>query len=102
MSRLTLFPVLVVVPVWLNWYIPLSSVGDSTRVGTVKIVKNEAKTAQLAKNPTQNPGAMLMGVRVPSAVRDFSSRVSLQCRLLQCPYSPRVQSPVSCLCAQAI
>ena len=68
MSRLTLFPMLVVVPVWLNWYIPLSSVDDSTRVGTVKIVKNGKKT----KNPTKNPGAILMGVRVPSAVRDFS------------------------------
>ena len=38
-------------------------------------------TAQLVEPPTEKSGAVLTRVRVPSAARDFSPRVSFQCRL---------------------
>ena len=49
-----------------------------------------ARIAQLVERPTERPGAIPTRVRVPGAARDFSPRVSFQCRLrlLRCPYSP--------------
>ena len=44
--------------------------------------------AQLVERPTEKPGAVPTRVRVPGEVKDFSPRVSFQCRLLRCPYSP--------------
>ena len=46
-------------------------------------------TALLVERPTEKPGAILTRVRVPGAARDFPPRV------LQSPYSPRVQSHTS-------
>ena len=37
--------------------------------------------AQLVERPTEKSGAILTRVRVPGAARDFSPRVSFQCRL---------------------
>ena len=37
--------------------------------------------AQRVDHPTGKPGAILMQVRVPGVARDFSPRVSFQCRL---------------------
>ena len=53
-----------------------------------------AATAHLVQRPIKMPGAILTRVRVPRAARDFSPRVSFQCRLW-CLYSPRVQSHAS-------
>ena len=60
-----------------------------------------ARIAQLVERPTEKPGAMLTGVRVPCASWDFfffffffflsPSQLSVQ-TLLPCPYSPRVKS----------
>ena len=54
-----------------------------------------AGIARLVESLTKKPGAILMRVRVPDAATDFSPRVNFQCRLLRCPYSPRVQSHTS-------
>ena len=51
--------------------------------------------AQFVERPTEKPGAILTRARVPGAARDFSPRVSFQCSLLRCLYSPRVQLHVS-------
>ena len=40
-----------------------------------------AGTAQLVERPTEKPGAILTRVRGPGPARDFSPRVSFQCRL---------------------
>ena len=44
------------------------------------------------ERPTEKSGTILTRVQVPGAAKDFSPRVNFQCRLLLCPYSPRVQS----------
>ena len=40
-----------------------------------------AGTTQLIERPAEKPGAVLTRVRVLSAARDFSPRVSFKCRL---------------------
>ena len=46
----------------------------------------------MVERPTQKPGAVLSRVRVPGAARDFSPRVSFQCRLSYgVRTAPRVQ-----------
>ena len=54
-----------------------------------------AGTAQLVEHPPEKSGAKLMQVRIFGAARDFSLSIHFQCRLLQCLYSPRVQSHAS-------
>ena len=49
---------------------------------------SEAKIAQLVEHPTEKLGIMLMQIWVLDAPRDFSPRVSVQCRHFCCLYSP--------------
>ena len=43
--------------------------------------ENGVGIAQLVEYLTKKPGAILRQVQVPGAARDFSPRVSFQCRL---------------------
>ena len=55
-----------------------SAFAVSPNTGTL----GEAGIAQLVgPRPTEKPGVLLTRVRVPGAARDFSPRVSFQCRL---------------------
>ena len=51
--------------------------------------------AHLVERLTEEPGTIPTWVRVPGAAMDVSPRVSFQCTLVRCPYSPRVQSHAS-------
>ena len=53
-----------------------------------------AGTAQLVERSTEKPGAILTRVRGPGPARDFSPRVSFQCRL-----SYGVRTPPQCAIA---
>ena len=41
----------------------------------------EAGIIQMVESPIEKPGAILMRVRVPDEAKEFSPRVSFQCRL---------------------
>ena len=57
---------------------------------------NEVGIAQLAEHLTEKPGTILTQLRVSGAARNFFSQHQLPVQtLLQCPYSPHVQSHAS-------
>ena len=48
--------------------------------------------AQIVERQTENPGALLIRVRLLCAAKDRSPRVYFQCGFFPCPHSPSVQS----------
>ena len=55
----------------------------------------------MVERPTEKPGAILTRVRVPDAARDFSPRVSFQCRLTYgVRAAPGCNRMHHCLCAR--
>ena len=56
-------------------------IGTAALLGATSFFKGERVVAQMVERPAENPGTILTRVRVPGAARDFSPRVSFQCRL---------------------